>query len=688
MDTKGCDRKSFVLSSFGFRHSFPPMSCCAAPSPVSLLPDLRHHDARGVGRIAVLGGIYGNVPALEACLADARGQGAELFVCNGDMTGCCGHSDRTLELLRAHCRVFVAGNHEQQSFTGAETCACNYADSNDSTCGSIGHQYSLRSLGEENRQWLGTLPELVLVQTDAGPLLVCHGSPGQTNEFLYETELAQKPLAAWLEAAGARAFISTHSGFPWVHRLPDGRLALNAGVVGKPDHDADPAVHYALLRVSAAGFEAEIRRVEYDAEGWVAQLSAEGVLPMFTEPLRTGIWTVGVASLPDELRERQERIIAARQKLNPELAVKQRYSAGAQARQADLCCPVSYNTEYLKVIPTEVIERDYGCGDPSKHVRPGETVLDLGSGTGKICFIAAQVVGAQGRVIGVDMTDDMLEVARRNAPLVAGRIGYVNVEFRKGRIQDLALDLDRFDEALKAQPITGADSYHRAGELAAELRVKHPLVASDAIDVVVSNCVLNLVDGPQKAQLFAELFRVLRRGGRAVISDIVSDEEVPAALQNDPELWSGCISGAFTEEGFLEAFVEAGFHGVRVLERGAEPWRVVEGIEFRSVTVEAFKGAGAALEKNQAVVYRGPFVQVEDERGNVYPRGARIAVSSRTFEQLQREPYAGMFDFIEPHTPVAEPEAFDCERPERRHPRESKGLDYQVTREARASCCG
>src|SRR5436305_11159268 len=105
--------------------------------------------------------------------------------------------------------------------------------------------------------------------------------------------------------------------------------------------------------------------------------------------------------------------------LAAESAVRERYATGAQAPEAKLCCPVDYNPEYLKVIPQEVIERDYGCGDPSKYLREGETVLDLGSGTGKICFIAAQVVGAAGKVIGVDMTDEMLAVARSNAPIVA-----------------------------------------------------------------------------------------------------------------------------------------------------------------------------------------------------------------------------------------------------------------------------
>ena len=233
--------------------------------------------------------------------------------------------------------------------------------------------------------------------------------------------------------------------------------------------------------------------------------------------------------------------------MKTEAAVRDRYTGAAQAREDELCCPVSYNPKFLEAIPDEVIERDYGCGDPTEHLRAGETVLDLGSGTGKICFIASQVVGPQGRVIGVDMLDDMLEVARRNAPLVAERVGYSNVDFRKGRIQDLALDIEALDAELKSNPITDAASFLAADELAADLRVRKPLVASDSVDVVVSNCVLNLVDPAAKPQLFAEIFRVLRRGGRAVISDIVSDEEVPERLQNDPELWSGCISGALTE---------------------------------------------------------------------------------------------------------------------------------------------
>ncbi len=145
-----------------------------------------------------------------------------------------------------------------------------------------------------------------------------------------------------------------------------------------------------------------------------------------------------------------------------ETEVRERYARGAASREARLCCPVDYEPRFLAAIPDEVLERDYGCGDPSRHLKPGETVLDLGSGSGKICFIASQVVGSRGRVIGIDMTPEMLAVARRAAPLVAERLGFANVEFRRGRIQDLGLDLELLDAELAARPVTSADALFAA----------------------------------------------------------------------------------------------------------------------------------------------------------------------------------------------------------------------------------
>jgi arsenite methyltransferase len=272
-----------------------------------------------------------------------------------------------------------------------------------------------------------------------------------------------------------------------------------------------------------------------------------------------------------------------------EEAVSNRYANAAGQRDEALCCPVNYDPRYLTVIPEEVIEKDYGCGDPSRHVHAGEIVLDLGSGAGKICFIAAQVVGPTGRVIGVDMTDAMLEVARRNAPVVAERLGYANVEFRRGRIQDLALDLDLLGRELSNRSFTGAAGFIEMEAIAERLRAEKPLIPDASIDVVVSNCVLNLVAPRAKQQLFRELYRVIKPAGRAVISDIIAECPVPESLQNDPELWSGCISGALTLEESARGFENAGFAKVEILERGPEPWRVVQGIGFWSVTVRATK---------------------------------------------------------------------------------------------------
>ncbi len=281
---------------------------------------------------------------------------------------------------------------------------------------------------------------------------------------------------------------------------------------------------------------------------------------------------------------------------NVEQVVKDRYATGAQREEAELCCSVDYNPRFLKVIPDEIIARDYGCGDPSQYLRPGETVLDLGAGTGKVCYIAAQVVGAAGRVIGVDMTPEMLHIAEKHRQAIGRQLGYHNVEFYRGKIQDLRTSLAVADDYLRKQPVASVEDWHAFEAVMAEQRAQQPLIADASVDVVVSNCVLNLVRDTDKPQLFGEIFRVLRQGGRTVISDIVADEPVPAHLKADPELWSGCVSGAMQAEAFIHAFGAAGFSSTTVLKRGAQPWRTVEGIAFRSLTLAAYKGEPGAQE--------------------------------------------------------------------------------------------
>ena len=376
--------------------------------------------------------------------------------------------------------------------------------------------------------------------------------------------------------------------------------------------------------------------------------------------------------------------------LDVESAVRERYGAAANEIETALCCPVEYDRELLRILPFEIIERDYGCGDPSKFVKAGETVLDLGSGGGKICYIASQIVGAGGKVIGVDTNKEMLALAGKYQKEIGDKIGFHNTEFRYGKIQDLQLDLNSVDGYLSGNPILSSADLADYETFVAKSKTEKPLVESDSIDVVLSNCVLNLVKSEDKEQLFREMFRVLKRGGRAAISDIVADEDVPEHLRENSELWSGCISGAFREDAFIEAFERAGFYGMEIVKRDEKPWRIVEGIEFRSITIVAYKGKeGACLDCNQAVIYKGPWKKVIDDDGHVLERGARMAVCDKTFQIYGSAPYADQIITVEPIESVASNDAkeFDCRRNAVRKPRETKGVNYKLNVLAGANCC-
>ena len=271
------------------------------------------HPDQSIRRLAVMGGAYGNLPALAACTEHARSRGCDTLAFIGDATGCCGHSDEVLELIRRNFSILVAGNHEQQAAADSQECGCNYASAEDEHYGCLAHQYAMKSLSAENRRWLGAWPDLALIETGAGKILLCHGSPAQTNEFLHESQLRDDRLNAWLDQFQASGFVCTHSGLPWIRRLAGNRFAVNCGVVGKPDHDGDPAVHYALFEMPQRAGEAgliAIERVEYNCRQWANQLAREGVEEIFLSPLRTGVWTCGLSSLPTGEREAGRRCAA------------------------------------------------------------------------------------------------------------------------------------------------------------------------------------------------------------------------------------------------------------------------------------------------------------------------------------------------------------------------------------------
>ncbi|MBT7952593.1 MAG: methyltransferase domain-containing protein [Gammaproteobacteria bacterium] len=369
-----------------------------------------------------------------------------------------------------------------------------------------------------------------------------------------------------------------------------------------------------------------------------------------------------------------------------EAAVLERYSEGAQEKQEALCCPVDYDASLLKLLPTEIVEKDYGCGDPSRYVRKGDVVLDLGSGSGKICYMAAQLIGEEGQVIGVDMNDDMLALARKYQDEMTAKLGNDRVRFVKGQIQDLALDVDAMEDWLKDHPVNDAKSLSALEQWKQKQKQQKPLIADNSIDLVISNCVLNLVDDAQKKQLVEEIYRVVKPGARIAISDIVSDEAIPQHLKDDATLWSGCISGAFQEQEMITMFLEAGFQSISFDKWSAEPWQVVEDIEFRSLTLTAIKPEGTeCFDSGHAVIYRGPFNFVKDDEGHEFPRGERMAVCERTFRFLTEGAYKDDFIGISPageRTPIP----WCAPHGTRRPAAETKGGQH-VHGDSEGSCC-
>ena len=188
----------------------------------------------------------------------------------------------------------------------------------------------------------------------------------------------------------------------------------------------------------------------------------------------------------------------------------------------------------------------------------------------------------QGKVIGIDMNDDMLALARKYQPEMAEKLGNDRVCFLKGQIQDLALDCMALDDYLTDHPVHSSQSLMTCRDWQEQQRLEKPLIANNSIDLVISNCVLNLVSEHEKQQMIDEIFRVVKPGGRIAISDIVCDEPPSETMKSDPQLWSGCISGALQEHDFLQSFIKSGFEAVKLDSWSSTPWQVIENIELHA----------------------------------------------------------------------------------------------------------
>ncbi|MBI2899741.1 MAG: methyltransferase domain-containing protein [Planctomycetes bacterium] len=288
------------------------------------------------------------------------------------------------------------------------------------------------------------------------------------------------------------------------------------------------------------------------------------------------------------------------------------------------CCTTETSSrfhEILRLIPEEVKTRQYGCGSPiPADDLTGLTVVDLGCGAGTDCFILSRLVGPGGRVIGLDMTEEQLVVARRNAESVMARFGFAasNVEFRAGFIES-------------------ADS-----------------VPAESVDLVVSNCVINL--SPFKEQVFRTIRRMLKPGGEFTISDIVSDRRLPAEIRDDRLLHGECLAGAEYYNDLRDIMETAGFRDVREVSRRTLEDRVgLEGARFCSVTLRGFK----LPELDRRCEDYGQFAEYDGtsreqpaefrlDGGHLFERGRPVAVCRNTALLLTQTRLAKYFRVTPP----------------------------------------
>ncbi len=290
--------------------------------------------------------------------------------------------------------------------------------------------------------------------------------------------------------------------------------------------------------------------------------------------------------------------------------VRDYYAKAAVTAQESLCCPTKYQPDDLSHIPQEVLEISYGCGSPVDRtaIRPGEVMIDLGSGGGIDCFIAAKRVGPEGRVIGIDMTADMLAKARKNAVAVSKNLGYDNLEFKQGFLEAIPME-------------------------------------DGSADLVTSNCVINL--SPQKSEVFKEIHRILKPGGRFVIADIISDKEVPQAMRRDKDLWGECVSGALTLDEFLALAKQNEFCGLTVQKDYL--WKEIDGLKFYSYILSGYKPAVGAEESccaSLTAIYAGPFCAVTCD-GVEFPLGKAVDIDAETAAKLSAQPFTDMFSITD-----------------------------------------
>lgn len=254
-------------------------------------------------RIAVLGGVYSNYLALQTALGDAGRRGAEAVFCLGDMGAFGPHPDYVIALLQKHEVQCIQGNYDFAIGNGLPDCQCGYTDPRDNHFARRSYAYTLANTSPPHRDWLRNLPAQRRILLGGRRLLLCHGSPRRTNEFLWESTCPSHFLEHLCRTHQADVILTTHTGIKWRRELADGRHFINVGVLGRPENDGRTNVWYAILE-SGRDLHVEFVPLSYDYERLAAAMEAENLPEEFVTTLRTGWWTTCLEVLPAKERSR------------------------------------------------------------------------------------------------------------------------------------------------------------------------------------------------------------------------------------------------------------------------------------------------------------------------------------------------------------------------------------------------
>jgi hypothetical protein len=277
-------------------------------------------DLSGPQRYAVFGGVYNNYVALSAVLDDAERQGARAAFCLGDLGGFGPHPDRVFPILIERGVTVMQGNYDHSIGNRLLDCGCGYTDPRDNDYAQISYAYTQANTSERWLPYLRNLPTEIRARWGRARVLMAHGSPRRVNEFLWESQCADAFLKRLLLAHQADVLLVTHSGIPWVRRLPalrGGGLVVNVGAIGRPANDGHTGVWYALITVNpdgagqgdplrdpSADLAVELRRVDYDHPRLAHDMRSERLPEEFVETIETGWWTTCLEILPARERGR------------------------------------------------------------------------------------------------------------------------------------------------------------------------------------------------------------------------------------------------------------------------------------------------------------------------------------------------------------------------------------------------